>query len=478
MGISGFEGESAAIYCRISHVKDDDQTGVDRQERICREVAERLGVRVDIRHVFVDNSRSAWQRNRKRKGWDGLLASIEAGDVRHVLAYHPDRLMRQPWDLEMLLIKAEDHRVMLHGQANRRDLSNADDRFMLRIEVAHACRSSEDTARRVRDAQADALAAGKAHGGRRAYGYTKDSAAIVPEEAEIIKEIYARFLDGDAIWKIFRDLHRRGVPSASGKPFSVGRVRQLLDSPRQAGLIVFQGDVQKDENGDYRKGAWPAIVSVGEWEEVRRLRARRSQDYEDARRNYRFYPLTGMVVCTNCTRSMVGTTVGGTPNYECTRSTSTNPQACTRRIQAAELEKFVADAAKDFLTSLTGADLVAVPATADRADAEQAEAADRRKLAEIRQMWDAEEITTAEMREMQATVKKRMAARNKATVVRPLTALEGVVIGPGAAEAFDELTPQRQSAVIRFVFPAVRIEASTTKGRIDYSRIKIDPPQL
>jgi DNA invertase Pin-like site-specific DNA recombinase len=478
MGISGFEGEQAAIYCRISHVKDDDQTGVDRQERICREVADRLGVRVDPRHVFVDNSRSAWQRNRKRKGWDGLLASIEAGDVRHVLAYHPDRLMRQPWDLEMLLIKAEDHRVMLHGQANRRDLSNADDRFMLRIEVAHACRSSDDTARRVRDAQADALAAGKAHGGRRAYGYTKDNRAVVPEEAEIVKEVYRRFLDGEAIWAIFQSLYKRGVPSSTGTGFSVGRVRQLLDSPRQAGLIVFQGEVQKDENGDYRKGAWPAIVSVGEWEEVHRLRARRSQDYQDARRSFRHYLLTGMVVCTKCTRSMVGTTVGGRPIYECTRRTSTSPEACSRRITAAGLEKFVTDAAKDFLTSLTAGDLVAVPATADRADAEEAEAADRRKLAEIREMWDAEEITTAEMREMQAKVKKRMATRNKATVVRPLTALEGVVIGPGAAESFDQLTPQRQAAVLRFLFPAVRIEASTTRGHMDYSRIKIDPPQL
>jgi hypothetical protein len=28
----------------MSHVKDEDQTGVDRHERICRQVAERLGL--------------------------------------------------------------------------------------------------------------------------------------------------------------------------------------------------------------------------------------------------------------------------------------------------------------------------------------------------------------------------------------------------------------------------------------------------
>lgn len=44
--------------------------------------------------------------------------------------------------------------VTLHGEANRRDLSNPDDRFFLRIEVAHACRSSDDTSRRLRSALA------------------------------------------------------------------------------------------------------------------------------------------------------------------------------------------------------------------------------------------------------------------------------------------------------------------------------------
>ncbi|MGW3663009.1 recombinase family protein [Streptomyces sp. NPDC005141] len=144
-------GEAAAIYCRISHVNDDDQTGAERQERICRELADRLGLVVTEDQVFVDNNRSAWQRKRKRPGWDALLAEAGEGRVRHVLTYHPDRLMRQPRDLEELLQIADDHDITLHGQANRRDLSDPDDRFFLRIEVAHACRSSDDTSRRLID---------------------------------------------------------------------------------------------------------------------------------------------------------------------------------------------------------------------------------------------------------------------------------------------------------------------------------------
>lgn len=128
-GVSGWVGQPAAIYCRISKARDEDQTGVDRQERLCREVAERLGLVIAPGTVFVDNNRSAWQRNRNHPGWNALLETIRAGRVGHVIVYHPDRLMRQPRDLEELLTLSDEHDITLHGQANRRDLSDADDRF-------------------------------------------------------------------------------------------------------------------------------------------------------------------------------------------------------------------------------------------------------------------------------------------------------------------------------------------------------------
>ncbi|MBS2964556.1 recombinase family protein [Actinocrinis puniceicyclus] len=78
---ASWEGEGAAIYCRISKTHDEDQTGVERQERICRDVAERLRLQVASGNAYIDNNRSAWQRNRKRPGWDRLLAAIESGQA-------------------------------------------------------------------------------------------------------------------------------------------------------------------------------------------------------------------------------------------------------------------------------------------------------------------------------------------------------------------------------------------------------------
>jgi Resolvase, N terminal domain len=156
----GVEGAASAIYCRISKARDEDQTGVDRQERLCREV------------------------------WDALLEAIRAGRVRHVIVYHLDRLMRQPRHLEELLTLSEEHDITLHGQANRRELSDPDDRFFLRIEVAHVCRSSDDTSRRLRDALEDRAWEGRVHAGaKRPYGYAPGGMVIIEDEGEVVREV-------------------------------------------------------------------------------------------------------------------------------------------------------------------------------------------------------------------------------------------------------------------------------------------------
>lgn len=466
-------------------MKDDDQTGVDRQERICREMAARLGLRVDPAHVFIDNHRSAWRRNRKRPGWDQMLAEIRAGKVRHVLCYHPDRLMRQPWDLEELLGLADVHRLMLHGQANRRDLSNSDDRYMLRIEVAHACKSSDDTSRRVKLAQEEAAAAGRAHGGRRTYGYSQ-GAVLIEHEAEIVREVFRAYLNGKALGAIADDLNARGVPSATGLAWHPTRVRGLIDSPFHAGLRVFRGEIQRDPTtGDYLKGTWTPCVSVGQWTEAQRLRQAQSRKFYDERRPARVYLLRGLVMCGTCGRSMTGSVSDGYATYRCVQRTGSRPEACRRRICADRLEIYAQDVAVELLTKLSVDELARAAGGPDasaaqaRRDADQAEIAeDEQRLAELKAEWIAKEITTAEYKEMSAPVKARLAKAQRATVVRPLTALEGITTGPGAAAAWQDLSIERKAAVLRFLFAAIRINTGRPGRGFDYDRIDIEQNPL
>ncbi|MFI6401438.1 recombinase family protein [Streptomyces sp. NPDC050548] len=468
-------GEPAAIYCRISHTKDEDQTGVDRQERICREIAERLQLRVGATHVYVDNNRSAWQRNRKRPGWDDMLRVMAEGEIRHVIVYHPDRLMRQPKDLEELLSIADDKRVLLHGEANRRDLSDPDDRFILRIEVAHACRSSDDTSRRLKEALKDKAREGRPHVGNRPYGYTSNGQAIVEEEAEIVREVFRRYLDGESPMGIAQDLTARGVLSSKGKTWQPENVRHLLSSNFVAGVRIHQGE-------EVGTGTWPAIIDRGQWDEVQRFREYRAAQAKDKqKRPTRYYVLRGVVTCA-CGARMAGTNSIRYAYYRCTRADDVDQQKCDRSVSAVPLEAFARDVAIKVLTNLdtTGYE----PAATTRPEADVlADEKDRAKLEELKQLWlTDDDFTTADFHAMRAVVLKRVKERQRKTVKRPVVVLEGIA-GPDAETNWQRLEEaedyERMNAIYRFLFAAVIVRPPTRKGRgFDTGRVDIKPNPL
>ena len=465
--------EEAAIYCRISHVKDKDQTSVDRQERICRSIARRLGL--IVKHVFIDPNRSAWQRNRKRPGWDKLLEAASSEGIRHVVVYHPDRLMRQPRDLEELLTISDEHGITLHGKANQRDLSDPDDRFFLRIEVAHSCRSSDDTSRRIKDAMVDRARDGKPHTGARRYGYTKDGMTVVGEEAEILKWIFDSFLGGMTANAVAEDLNRRGIPSARGKQWTIRQVLKLLDSHHVAGIRIFRG-------AEIGPGIWPGIIDPAMFREVQERRAYRSAITREKYGTKRFYLLRGLVWCTKCGRRMPGRPDSGRPTYVCDSYRATHQaQRCFRRVGAATLDAFVTDAAIDLLERLdvTGQEAAAVLSDEDNAAID----ADRAELAVLKEMWDSQEIKTSEYRQMRKAVEDRIKRIQAKTIVRPAAeVLEGMT-GPGTRatwEAHEQAGNwERLNAVLRFLFAAVKVgESRAPGGRFDYGRIEIEQNQL
>ncbi|MEV6212718.1 recombinase family protein [Kitasatospora sp. NPDC051914] len=463
-------GESAAIYCRISHVNDEDQTGVERQERVCRDIAERLGLTVRDDRVFVDNNRSAWKRDRKRPGWNALLDEAREGGVRHILTYHPDRLMRQPRDLEELLQISDDHDITLHGEANQRNLADPDDRFFLRIEVAHACRSSDDTSRRLKTALIERAQDGKPHTGKRRYGYDKSGTTIIPAEAEIVREIYERYLNGETITNIARDLNTRKLPTALGGEWNAANVTVVLRSRHVAGLRVFRGEV-------IGAGEWPAIIDRGLWDEVQERRTLRAPAGRGRQVPKRFYLLRGVVTCKKCGTQMKGS--GG--KYLCNRVARVDSKRCYRAVSAEPLESFVRDAAIRLLTKLdvTGRDTATALSDADR----EALEADRQELTELKDMWEKRELTTREYRQMKKQVDDRISAVERKAVVRPAVEILEGLVGSNAEASWKDLEKAedyaRMNAVLRFLFAAVIIgDSHDRKNRLDYGRIDIEPNPL
>ena len=294
--------QNAGIYCRLSYAPDGSLEKVERQEADCRALAKRLGW--TVRDVYPDNSRSAWKRDRRRPQWERMLQDIETGVLDGILVYHGDRLIRQPWDLELLLKLADDKHFPMASPQGTRDLNSEDDRFILRIEVAQACKASADTSRRVRRANDARAKDGRpTGGGNRPFGYGVptgekgvtgkplfDLTEQVEAEVEVGREAVTRLLAGQSQGGVISWLNTVST-TTNGNKWTPSGFRQWLLSPRIAGLI--------EHGGDLYEGEWEPIISREEWEDVKALLKQKTVQFPSHGRE-RVHLLSGDAKCGSC----------------------------------------------------------------------------------------------------------------------------------------------------------------------------------
>lgn len=291
----------AGIYTRLSLAVMEDDTKVQDQARISRNLAAALNwtIAAGCGHpggggVYTDNSRSAWRRGRKRPAWDQMLADVEAGKLDSIIVYHGDRLVRQPFDLETLINLAEGRGIRLASPTGMRDLDNTDDRFVLRILVAQACMESDNTSRR-KKAQYDRMRReGRTRPGGpggRFYGFMKDGTTHVPAETALIRDMDRRNRNLEGTRRIAASLNARGAKTVTGKPWTHAGVKRILLNPRYAGLMP---------DGE-QKAAWEPVLEREDWETGRVILTGRGARYTGATSERR-YLLSGIALCGTCSK--------------------------------------------------------------------------------------------------------------------------------------------------------------------------------
>jgi site-specific DNA recombinase len=139
---------NAAVYTRISDDKAGDSHGVDDQEARCRQIAEARGY--GLVETYVDNDLSAFS-GKARPAWARMLADLNAGRVKDVVAYASDRLYRRTRDQLDLMeaVKRAEGKIVtvLEGET---DPASAEGRMRMTILSSVAEFESSRKAERVR----------------------------------------------------------------------------------------------------------------------------------------------------------------------------------------------------------------------------------------------------------------------------------------------------------------------------------------
>lgn len=277
------------IYARLSQDRDGTQTATARQVEDCRSLAAARGWEVTTTYEDVDLSA---YNGVQRPAYDRLVADLRAGTVQGVIVWKLDRLLRRPRDLEAFLDLLQASGAVLASVNDTIDTSNATGQFVVRTFVNLANLESDTIALREHRKHREIAAAGRpTKGGTRPFGLTREWDALVPQEAQHVRDAVRRILAGESVRGIASDWAGRGIVTPTGGRWQPTPLRRLLVSPRIAGARELDGEL-------IVSGAIPAIIDLATF---RRLRAILT---DPARRtsgvNARRYLLTGFLRCGQC----------------------------------------------------------------------------------------------------------------------------------------------------------------------------------
>jgi site-specific DNA recombinase len=468
----------AAVYTRISKDADGDELGVKRQEKLCRQLAERNGW--PVVGVFTDDNLTAFKRKRRPR-FDALVEAIETGEVNAVAVYNPDRLSRDDLrGLEDLIDLLNAYDVAVDTvRAGVFDLSTAHGRAQARTAGVWARLSSELASERLRDKMSELVEQGKPNGGPCPYGYRRVGAKgsgfdtraleVVPAEAAVVVEVIERVAAGQTLTRIAEDLNARGVPTARGSRWTLTNTRRMALNGAYAGRRFHKGV-------EVGAAEWPAIVDEGTW---RRAAATLTDPSRAKRRSARRYLLSGkLLTCGKCgqplrSKPMHGRS-GPVPVYACRPSTQGGCGGVTVRAEA--VEQLVAAAVIDYVEAPTFARAMHRRGKADPKAAVNAKTIERR-LAIYERMAIKGELDPLEWKRLRdglrgelADAQARMATDTSVAAVGRYAGQVGTL-----AEAWGTMSLDRRQAVVRAVVERIVVAPVGRGGRsFDPNRVTIE----
>ena len=179
--------------------------------------------------------------------------------------------------------------------------------------------------------------------------------------------IFDMVLRGKTIMDVTKTLNAEGVAASRGGRWRITTIHKILENEAYTGTLVW-GNNAKDGAQPVRvENAFPAIVTVQEFQRVKRLLKSRSPKTVHPRRASSPYLLSGLAKCALCDKTLTAAEAksGKYTYYVCQSILKTGSGACdTPRLNAKSFEEtIILNIRENVLTESNVRGLVRSPAT-------------------------------------------------------------------------------------------------------------------
>ena len=264
----------------------------------------------DYAGVYVDAGITGTSAT-ARPEFQRLIADCEAGKIDIVLTKSISRFARNTVDLLATVRHLKELGVEVRFEREKINTFTGDGEVMLSILASFAAEESVSLSNNIKWVFKKKFESGEIHSHQKMLGYRweGDERLIVPEEAEVVRFVFAEYLAGKSYTAIARELDEKGVKSIHGaEHFPFASVKLILTTEEYTGCQVMQKEHNVTPKRQRRnRGEVPmykiddhhaAIIDRETFDRVQTLMAERRAENE--RKNKLESPFSGMIVCGKC----------------------------------------------------------------------------------------------------------------------------------------------------------------------------------
>ena len=307
------EPRIAAAYVRVS-TDDQMELSPDSQMEKIREYAAKNGLLLLSEYIFHDDGISG-RAAEKRPGFQQMIAT--AKDPSHpfdvIIVWKFSRFARNQEESifykSILRSKCKVDVVSVSEPLIAGPFGSLIERIIEWMDEFYSVRLAEEVKRSMTvNAKNGSLQATPSFG----YRVENRQLVIVPEEAEIIREIFRRFIAGDAMFRIAKDLSARGVRTHRGNPFENRTIDYILNNPVYLGKLRWTPTGRtrrnfKNEDSIIADALHEPIIDVETWDAAQARCAELKKSYKRYGKpsSERKHWLCGVVRCSACGATLI-----------------------------------------------------------------------------------------------------------------------------------------------------------------------------
>lgn len=310
-------------YCRVSTDSEEQLNSYEAQKTYYTQKIQD-SPDWEMAGIYADEGISGTSL-KKRTQFNKMITACKRGHIDLIITKSLSRFARNTVDCldTVRLLKANGIGVYFEKE-NINTLTESSE-FLITLFSGFAQAESESLSKNVAWGKQKSAEAGKVtFQYKKMLGYRKGADGqpeIVPEEAEIIRRIYHRYLDGCTLGQIKRELEKDGVPTAQGvERWSPSIIHNILTNEKYIGDALLQKTYVTDcinkkvkkNRGErtmyYVENSHPAIVSRDLFNQVQQEMTRRSSKRKVLQKSGKTelgkysgkYALTELLVCGEC----------------------------------------------------------------------------------------------------------------------------------------------------------------------------------